>query len=71
MRYAELIRRLRKLGCKFYRQGKGSHEVWWNPETGRRAIITHHTQREIPPGTLNDILKDLGIDPNVFWGRPK
>ena len=30
MRYAELTRKLRRLGCEFYRQRAGSHEMWVN-----------------------------------------
>ncbi|HLF77810.1 MAG TPA: type II toxin-antitoxin system HicA family toxin [Dehalococcoidia bacterium] len=41
--------------------GKGSYEVWWLPRTERRATIPHHASREIAPGTLRAILKDLGL----------
>jgi predicted RNA binding protein YcfA (HicA-like mRNA interferase family) len=71
MRYSELVRRLRKLGCELYRQGAGSHEVWWNPRTKQRTVIARHPSREIPKGTLNGILRDLGIDSDTFWQRRK
>jgi predicted RNA binding protein YcfA (HicA-like mRNA interferase family) len=71
MRYSELARQLRKLGCELYRQGAGSHEVWWNPHTKRRTVIARHPSREIPKGTLNGILRDLGIEPDAFWQHRK
>jgi predicted RNA binding protein YcfA (HicA-like mRNA interferase family) len=32
--YADVVRKLRKFGFTFYRQAKGSHEVWRNQPTG-------------------------------------
>lgn len=61
MRYAELARKLRRLDVEFYRQGRGSHEVWWHPATGRRATIRNHPGREIKKGTLASILRDLAL----------
>jgi predicted RNA binding protein YcfA (HicA-like mRNA interferase family) len=61
LRYAELVRKLRRLNVKFYRQGKGSHEVWWVPATGRRASIPNHPGREINKKTLATILRDLQL----------
>ncbi|MGQ9625479.1 MAG: type II toxin-antitoxin system HicA family toxin [Anaerolineae bacterium] len=71
MRYGELVRRLRKLGCEYDRPAGGSHEIWWNPQTGGRAVIPKHKGREIPTGTLTSILKDLQISPDLFWRRRK
>ena len=61
MRHAELVRKLRRLGVEFYRQGKGSHEVWWDSATGRRATIPNHPGQEIKKKTLAAILRDLGL----------
>ena len=33
--YTEVIRRPRKLGFRFYRRGKGSHELWVRDNDGR------------------------------------
>ncbi|MBC7249223.1 MAG: type II toxin-antitoxin system HicA family toxin [Anaerolineae bacterium] len=49
MNYRQLTRQLRRLGYEFYRQAAGSHEIWWNPATGRRTTI--------PKGTLAKILR--------------
>ena len=34
MKYAELTRKLQRLGCYCTRYGAGSHEIWRNPDTG-------------------------------------
>ena len=61
MRYGELVRKLRRLGVEFYRQGKGSHEVWWWPEKRLKTTIPRHPTREIAPKTLASILRGLGL----------
>lgn len=40
---------------------KGSHHIFFHPETKRRGIIPFH-KRELPIGTLIEILKEAGID---------
>jgi len=41
--YRDLTRRLRKLGFRFYRHGKGSHELWVRDMgTGVRVSGTLH-----------------------------
>jgi predicted RNA binding protein YcfA (HicA-like mRNA interferase family) len=61
MNYGQLIRRLHQLGCEFYRQAAGSHEIWWRPETGQRTAVTNHGSKDIPKGTLRAIAEDLGL----------
>ena len=70
MRYRELTKRLRELGCEYLRDAPGSHELW-NPQTGDTAIIAHHQRREIPTGTFFSILRDLGISYQDFQRRGK
>jgi HicA-like toxin of HicAB toxin-antitoxin system len=36
----QLIEHLREAGFKFERHGKGSHEIWRNPATGKSITIT-------------------------------
>jgi len=69
MNYRKLTRRLRQLGCEFVRQAPGSHEVWWNPANQEFTVIPHHGGRDLPPGTLRAILRQLDIEPDVFYGR--
>jgi predicted RNA binding protein YcfA (HicA-like mRNA interferase family) len=58
----ELRRLLREAGCTFVRSGKGSHEIWQSPITGRRfpvpiGILSRHT--------ANGVLQQAGL-PKVF-----
>jgi len=39
---------------------RGSHRIYYNSETKRRAIVPHH-KRDLPKGTLLEILKQAGI----------
>jgi predicted RNA binding protein YcfA (HicA-like mRNA interferase family) len=53
---------LRAAGCTFVRQGKGSHEIWHSPITGRNfpvpiGIASRHT--------ANAILRQAGL-PKAF-----
>jgi predicted RNA binding protein YcfA (HicA-like mRNA interferase family) len=55
----DLKKILKANGCKLVRQGKGDHEFWESPITGKRfpvdnAIKSRHT--------ANTVLKQAGID---------
>lgn len=39
---------------------KGSHHIYYHPETKRRAVVPLH-KKELPKGTLIEILKQAGI----------
>ncbi len=58
MRYHELIRRLRRAGCTIDRHGT-RHDIWYSPITGKKAPVPRHGRKEIPPGTLKSIEKEL------------
>ncbi|HBF13469.1 MAG TPA: addiction module toxin, HicA family [Deltaproteobacteria bacterium] len=66
MTASELIRKLKKAGFIFDRQAKGSHEIWYNPETKKRTIVPNHSGRELPKGTLRAIIRQMGITPHQF-----
>ena len=61
MTYAELTRRLRRLGIEFRRQARGSHEIWWDPKRKLYTLIPNHPGKEIKKGTFGKILRDLGL----------
>ena len=61
MTYAELTRKLRRLGIEFRRQARGSHEIWWDPKNQLYTLIPNHPGRELSKGTLAKILRDLRI----------
>jgi len=64
MKYTELARRLKRLGCQRTRYGAGSHEIWRNPATGKQAPIPYHRTKEISPWLLSRILRELEISPD-------
>jgi predicted RNA binding protein YcfA (HicA-like mRNA interferase family) len=57
--YRRLTALLRAVGCEFRRQGKGSHEIWWSPVTGRTFTVPRNICK---PATANAILKQAGLD---------
>lgn len=66
MRYRELAKRLQELGCRELRQGKESHRVWHNPETGEVTVIPDWGNKDLAPGTVRAIIRELGIERKVF-----
>ena len=67
-RYREVVRRLRAFGFEFDRQAAGSHEIWFNPVSGRYTTVPNHSG-DVPEGTLRAILRHAGIDPEEFIER--
>lgn len=53
---------LRKSGCKFERQGKGDHEIWYSPITKIRFVVDGKIKSR---HTANAVLKQAGI-PKMF-----
>ena len=66
MTYREVTRKLRRLGCQFDRQGRGDHETWVNVETRARTSIPNWRGRDLKPGTVSAILRELGISRGDF-----
>jgi predicted RNA binding protein YcfA (HicA-like mRNA interferase family) len=60
--YRDVVRLLRQAGYEFKRQGRGDHEIWWNPRTGTRLAVDKKLRSKI---TANEILKDAGL-PKAF-----
>ena len=63
--YREIVHRLKSLGFSFHRQAAGSHEIWFNPDTGRYTTIPNHPG-DMPEGRLRAILRQAGIDVQAF-----
>jgi predicted RNA binding protein YcfA (HicA-like mRNA interferase family) len=55
----ELKRWLKKQGCKFGKQ-EGSHLKVYH--AGKFTILPMHGKKEIKPGTLKAILRDLDLE---------
>ena len=62
----EVITVAKKLGFAFYRQAKGSHEVWRRVSDGRHTVIPRHAGKIIKRKTLKSIIEDLGITVEEF-----
>ncbi|MBO5625977.1 MAG: type II toxin-antitoxin system HicA family toxin [Prevotella sp.] len=58
MKHKELTRRLREAGCFILRHG-ARHDIWHSPMTGKNTPVPRHGAKEIPPGTLKSIEKEL------------
>ena len=64
-RYRTIVQRLKRAGFEFHRQAAGSHEIWHNPTTNRYTTIPNHPG-DLPEGTLRAILKQAGVEIEVF-----
>jgi len=53
-----LKRILREAGCRFVRQGKGDHEVWYSPITHRYFPVDGKIKSR---HTANGVLKQAGL----------
>lgn len=48
--------------CRFVRQGKGDHEVWYSPRSGRHFVVD---KSPLSRHTANAVLKQAGL-PKAF-----
>jgi predicted RNA binding protein YcfA (HicA-like mRNA interferase family) len=42
---------------------RGSHRIYFHPDTKRRVVVPFH-RKDVPKGTLLEILRQAGIDPD-------
>jgi len=54
----DLKRLISKAGCAFERQGKGDHEIWYSPITGKRFVVDTKIKSR---HTANGVLKQAGL----------
>ncbi|MGH7889319.1 MAG: type II toxin-antitoxin system HicA family toxin [Thermodesulfobacteriota bacterium] len=66
LRYEDVVRKLKKLGFKFYRQGKGSHELWVRDSDGKTIPIPKHKGKDVRKGTLKAIIGQTGVSIKEF-----
>ncbi|RLC73020.1 MAG: type II toxin-antitoxin system HicA family toxin [Chloroflexi bacterium] len=52
LRYREVVKRLRRFGFRFYRHGRGSHELWVRDVDGLIVPVPCHKGKPIRKGTL-------------------
>ena len=60
----EFIRVIEKLGYRFFRQ-KGSHAIYKHTD-GTRVVVPIHLGKDLKPGTLSGLLKDIGLEKSEF-----
>ncbi len=55
----DIIKVLEKKGFVFDRS-KGSHRIYYNPDTKRRVVVPFH-RKDLPKGTVLEILRQAGM----------
>ena len=60
----KLIKILKSLGFELD-HSTGSHFIFYNPETKKRAVVPYHA-KDLPKGTITSILREAGIDKKQF-----
>ena len=67
MRYQEVAKRLRKMGCQeLPRRGGGSHRKWYNPASGSVVAVPDWGRKDLKLGTLRHIVRILNLDWDQF-----
>ncbi|NJK59157.1 MAG: type II toxin-antitoxin system HicA family toxin [Oscillatoriales cyanobacterium SM2_1_8] len=64
----EVERILRKYGFQWISQ-KGSHKKWRNPELDAQVVVPYHRGKDLPTGTLRNIMLTAMI-PEHEWKSP-
>ncbi|MFN0290341.1 type II toxin-antitoxin system HicA family toxin [Pedobacter helvus] len=59
MKWFELKKKLKKAGFSYYRDAKGSHEIWSNDE-GKHITVCNHDSKEVGTGLASKLLKEAG-----------
>ena len=65
----EVLKILRKNGFKLKREGKGSHQVWQNPTTGKQITVSLNpnkmkTKRMFEEAEIHDHFYNIELKPN-------
>lgn len=64
--YRQITKIAKKLGFSFYRQAKGSHEIWRRDVDRRQTTIPNHGKKDIKSRTVKAIIEDFGISVKEF-----
>ena len=71
MRYREIDKKLRKLGCvEIKRKGGGSHRKWYNPDQSPITVVAvpDWGSKDLKNGTIRGVVKDIGLEWEDFVG---
>jgi hypothetical protein len=55
----QLKKILKKAGCYYERPGKGDHEIWYSPISGKRFPVDSDIKSR---HTANEVLKQAGLE---------
>ncbi len=61
MKYSELEKKLKKIGCYDTGDQMNGHPVWYSPKTKNKFKMSNHKSQEIKIGTLKSIMKSAGL----------
>lgn len=64
-KYREIVKKLEVAGFEFFREAKGSHEIWFSPSKNRYTTIPRH-RGDMSDGTLRNIIKQADIEVDEF-----
>lgn len=59
--YAELTKKLKKLGFREHRKGKGAHVLWVCDADKRVVPVPFHGKKDLRTGTLHAICREIGL----------
>jgi predicted RNA binding protein YcfA (HicA-like mRNA interferase family) len=62
----QVIKKIRQCGFVFYKQCKGSHEMWIRDLDDKIIIIPRHAGKIIKRKTLKDIIRATGLTGSEF-----
>jgi mRNA interferase HicA len=66
MKYKEIVKKLKQMGCQeIPRKGGDFHRKWYNPENKAIVPIPDGGNKDLKIGTLRQIIRQLELD----WGR--
>lgn len=60
--YNQIIEILKRHGCTFVRNGKGSHEIWFSPISKKNFSVPFSTKSR---HTANAVLRQAGIETKI------
>ena len=66
LKYEEVVKKLKKLGFRFYREGRGSHQLWVRDTDGKVIPLPKRKGKDLKKGTLRAIIREIGISPEEF-----
>ena len=71
--YYELAKFLNDHNIHFFRQAKGSHEVWKNVLSGKKTTVVNHGKEVYKKKTLKRTLEAVGLDFRdiIEWRKKK